>query len=110
VPSGAVRLHKSVTTEQVDTSVPVSRDEVRVERSPATRNPVPGGHRFEEHDVEVTLHEERPTIATETVPVETVRLATEKRTDDRRIGDQVRRERIEVDDQRKPGDQSMLRR
>jgi hypothetical protein len=42
-----------------------------------------------------------------TVPAETVRLATETRTDDRRIDDQVRRERMGIDDDRKPGDQNM---
>jgi len=110
VQSGAVRLHKYVTTDQVETSVPIRHEDVRVERVPATGTPVPGGHRFEEQAVEVTLHEERPTIAKETVPVETVRLATETRTDDRRVGDQVRRERIEVEDQRAGGGQNMPRR
>jgi len=103
VQSGAVRLHKYVTTDQVETSVPIRHEEVRVERLPATGTPVPGGHRFEEQAVEVTLHEERPTIAKETVPIETVRLGTEVRTDDRKIGDQVRRERIEIEDQRAGG-------
>ena len=107
VQSGAVRLHKVVSTEQVETSVPIRHEEVRVERVPATGTPVPGGHRFEEQAVEVTLHEERPTVAKETVPVETVRLATETRTDDRKIADQIHRERIEIEDQRPGSDKDM---
>ena len=103
VESGAVRLRKSVVTEQVETSVPLRHEEVSIERLPATEARPAPGHRFEDQAVEVTLHEERPTIAKETVPVETVRLAPKTQTDERRVTDSVRRERIEVDDQRSPG-------
>jgi uncharacterized protein (TIGR02271 family) len=108
VQSGAVRLHKYVSTEQAESSVPIRHEEVRVERVPATGAPVPDGHRFEDQAVEVTLHEERPTVAKETVPVETVRLATETRTDDRKIADELHRERIEIEDQR-PGSEKDMR-
>jgi uncharacterized protein (TIGR02271 family) len=101
VESGAVRLRKSVVTEQVETSVPLRHEEVTIERVPATEARPAPGHRFEEQAVEVTLHEERPTIVKETVPVETVRLAPKVQTDERRVADSVRRERIEVDDQRR---------
>jgi uncharacterized protein (TIGR02271 family) len=108
VPSGVVRLHKYVSTEQAESSVPIRHEEVRVERVPATEAPVPDGHRFEDQAVEVTLHEERPTVAKETVPVETVRMATETRTDDRKIADEIHRERIEIEDQR-PGSERDMR-
>jgi uncharacterized protein (TIGR02271 family) len=102
VESGTVRLHKDVVTEPVETSVPVRREQVRVERVPASEATPTPGHRFEDETVEVTLHEERPTLAKEAVPVETVRLKAETETDERKVTDQVRRERIEVQDQR-PG-------
>lgn len=103
VESGTVRLRKHVVNEPVETSVPLRHEEVSVERVPAaTPTPTPG-HQFEEQTVEVTLHEERPNIVKETVPVETVRLSTKTETDERRISDQVRRERIEVEDQRSGG-------
>jgi uncharacterized protein (TIGR02271 family) len=103
VESGTVRLHKYVVTEPAETSVPVRHEEVSIERIPATEARPSPGHRFEEQAVEVTLHEERPTIAKETVPVETVRLAAKTQTDQRQVNEQVRRERIEVEDHR-PGD------
>jgi len=103
VDSGAVRLRKHVVTEQVETSVPLRHEEVTIERLPATEARPAPGHRFEEQAVEMTLHEERPTIAKETVPVETVRLASKTQTDERRVTESVRRERIEVEDQRNPG-------
>jgi len=49
----------------------------------------------EEH--EVTLHEERPVIEKETVPVERVRLDTETVTDQVTVDEEVRKERIETD-------------
>lgn len=103
VETGTVRLRKHVVNEPVETSVPLRHEEVTVERVPAaTPTPSPG-HQFEEQTVEVTLHAERPNIVKETVPVETVRLSTKTETDERRISDQVRRERIEVEDQRSGG-------
>jgi uncharacterized protein (TIGR02271 family) len=103
VESGTVRLRKHVVTEPVESSVPVRHEEVSIERVPATEARPRPGHEFEEQVVEVTLHEERPTIAKETVPVETVRLAATTETEQRRVSDQVRRERIEVEDQRAGG-------
>jgi uncharacterized protein (TIGR02271 family) len=100
VDAGTVRLHKYVVTEPVETSVPIRREEVSVERVPAASSTPDPGHRFEEQAVEVTLHEERPTIAKETIPTETVRLATKTQTEQQRVSDQVRRERIDVEDQR----------
>jgi uncharacterized protein (TIGR02271 family) len=103
VESGSVRLRKHVVTEPVETTVPLRHEEVSIERLPATEARPAPGYRFEEQAVEVTLHEERPTIAKETVPVETVRLAPKTQTDERRVSDSVRRERIEVEDQRDTG-------
>lgn len=100
VESGTVRLRKYVVTEPVETSVPIRREDVTVERVPAASATPSPGHQFEEQAVEVTLHEERPTIAKETVPVETVRLTSKTETEQRQVSDQVRRERIEVEDQR----------
>jgi uncharacterized protein (TIGR02271 family) len=96
VESGAVRLHKSVVTENVETSVPLRHEEVRVERIPAEARPT-ADHDFADEDIELILHEERAMVAKETVPVETVRIAAESRTEQEQVSDAVRRERIEVD-------------
>lgn len=102
VESGKVRLRKVVVTEPVETTVPLRHEEVRVERLPVDARPTPD-HQFAEEASEITLHEERPRISKETVAVETVRLSPETRTDQQRVSDHVRRERIEVEDQRSAG-------
>jgi uncharacterized protein (TIGR02271 family) len=97
---GQARLRKYVVTENVQTTVPVQREEVRVEREPITdanRRGAFSGPDLTESEHEVTLHAERPVVGTETVPVEQVRLGTETVTEEQTVGGQVRKERIEAD-------------
>jgi stress response protein YsnF len=49
----------------------------------------------EEH--EVTLHEERPVVQKETVPVERVRLDTDTVTSEEQVSEDVRKEQIDFD-------------
>ncbi|MFH9575731.1 DUF2382 domain-containing protein [Streptomyces sp. NPDC017454] len=98
--SGRARLRKYVVTEEVQQTVPVSHEEVRVEREPITdanRDQALSGPEISEDEHEVTLHEERPVVDTETVPVERVRMTTEERTDNETVRGQVRKERIEAE-------------
>ena len=97
---GRVRLRKYVTTEHVTQTVPVQREEVRIEREPITdanRGAAMSGPGISEEEHEVVLHEERPVVEKETVPVERVRLDKETVTDDVTIDEEVRKERIETD-------------
>lgn len=96
--SGRARLRKYVVTEEVTTRVPVTHEEVRV-----VREPIRPGEReapIQESEQEVTLHAERPTVSKKSVPVERVRLETEKVTEERDVGGEVRKEKIEYDDDR----------
>ncbi|SDK93944.1 DUF2382 domain-containing protein [Arthrobacter sp. ok362] len=98
--AGRVRLRKYVTTENVTQTVPVQREEVRLEREPITdanRGAALSGPDISEEEHEVTLHEERPVVEKETVPVERVRLDTETVTDEVTVNEEVRKERIETD-------------
>ncbi len=100
VESGKVRLRKYVVTENVTTTVPVSHEEVRVEREPVTdakRSDALVGDDLTSEEQEVTLHEERPVVDKETVPVERVRLETETVTDEEQVSEEVRKEQIETD-------------
>jgi uncharacterized protein (TIGR02271 family) len=102
VETGRARLRKYIVTENVTKTVPVSREEVRVEREPITeanRDAALSGGELTEQEHEVTLTEERPVVGKETVPVERVRLGKEKVTDEKEISEQVRKEQIETDDQ-----------
>lgn len=98
--AGRARLRKYVTTENVTKTVPVQREEVRIEREPITdanRGAALSGPDISEEEHEVTLHEERPVIEKETVPVERVRLDKETVTDEVTVDEEVRKERIESD-------------
>ncbi len=99
--SGKARLRKYVVTENVTQTVPVSREEVRVEREPITdanRGQAMAGGDITEEEHEVTLYEERPTVDKEVVPVERVRLDTETVTGEEQVSEPVRKEQVEVDD------------
>lgn len=98
--TGRARLRKYVVTEQQSVNVPVTREEVRVEREPITEGNVDeamSGPAISEEEHEVTLHEERPVVEKEAVPVERVRLSKEQVTDQETVTDEVRKEQIETD-------------
>jgi uncharacterized protein (TIGR02271 family) len=95
---GRARLRKYVVTENVTQTVPVSHEEVRLEREPITdanRDAALSGAGITEEEHEVTLHAERPVVAKETVPVERVRLGTETVTEEQQVSEQVRKEQID---------------
>lgn len=99
--SGRVRLRKYVVTEQVTKTVPVSHEEVRIEREPITdanRGDARSGPEISEEEHEVVLHEERPVVEKRTVPKERVRLDTDTVADETQVTEEVRKERIDVDD------------
>jgi uncharacterized protein (TIGR02271 family) len=98
---GRARLRKYVVTENVTTTVPVTREEVRIEREPITDANIDqamDGPAISEEEHEVTLHAERPVVATEAVPVERVRLGKETVTEEETISADVRKEQIEIHD------------
>jgi len=98
--AGRARLRKYVVTENVTETVPVSREEVRVEREPITDKNVGAarsGPNISEEEHEVVLHEERPVVEKEAVPVERVRLGTETVTDQQTVSEDVRKEQIDTD-------------
>jgi uncharacterized protein (TIGR02271 family) len=98
---GRARLRKYVTTETQQVTVPVQREEVRVEREPVTDanlDAATSGPELTESEHEVVLHEERPVVDKEVVPRERVRLDTDTVTEERQVGEEVRKEQIEVDE------------
>jgi uncharacterized protein (TIGR02271 family) len=97
---GRARLRKYVVTENVTETVPVSREQARVEREPITeanRDQAMSGPAISEAEHEVVLHGEQPVVEKESVPVERVRLDTETVTEQQAVSDQVAKEQIEVD-------------
>jgi uncharacterized protein (TIGR02271 family) len=97
---GRARLRKYVTTEQQTVTVPVQREEVRVEREPITDanlDDATSGPAISEEEHEVTLREEEVMVDKRAVPKERVRLDTETVTEERQVSEEVRKEHIEVD-------------
>lgn len=98
--TGRVHLRKHIVTENVTTTVPVQREEVRLEREPITdanRDAATSGAGLTEEDHVATLHEERVVVSKETVPVERVRLAKDVVTENQEVNEEVRKEQIETD-------------
>ena len=98
VETGKARLRKYIVSETVTQTVPVSHEEVVIEREPITdanRDAALSGGELTEEEHEVTLHAERPVVAKETVPVERVRLGTETVTGSEQVSEEVRKEQIE---------------
>jgi uncharacterized protein (TIGR02271 family) len=98
--AGRARLRKYVVTETEQRTVPVRREEVRVEREPITEGNVDqalDGPEISEEEHEVVLHEERPVVDKKAVPKERVRLSAEERTDEETVSEDLRKERIETE-------------
>jgi stress response protein YsnF len=100
-----VRIVKYVVTEEVQVTVPIRREEIRVEEVPldAVDEPgeslVPAASGGGGLPDEIVLHTERPVVSVEVVPTERVRLRTEVVQGQETVTRQVQREQIAVDQQ-----------
>ncbi|WP_116451964.1 DUF2382 domain-containing protein [Blastococcus litoris] len=97
---GRARLRKYVVTENVTETVPVSREEVRLEREPITdanAGKAMDGPAISEEEHEVVLHAETPVVEKEAVPVERVRLDKETVTEQTQVSEGLRKEEVELD-------------
>jgi stress response protein YsnF len=106
------RLVKYVVTEEVQITVPIRREEIRLEQVPIDApddgpgeslltdgTPATGGRHASESGLpdEIVLHTERPVVTVEVVPTERVRLRTELVQGQETVTGQVQREQIVVD-------------
>ena len=98
--TGRARLRKYVVTENVQETVPLQREEVRVEREPITDDNIDAatsGPEITEDEHEVTLHAEEPVVEKRTVPKERIRLDKDVHTDEETVSEEVRKERVEAE-------------
>jgi stress response protein YsnF len=111
-----VRLVKYVVTEEVQITVPIRREEIRVEEVPidavddGVGESLVTDDSYGAHSVrpaaeasgglpdEIILHTERPVVSVEVVPRERVRLRTELVQGQETVTEQVQREQIVVDE------------
>ena len=98
--AGRARLRKHVVTEMVTKTVPVKREEVRIEREPITdanRGDAMDGPEISEEEHEVVLHEDEVVVDKQTVAKERVRMGAETVSEDREVSEEVRKEQIDTD-------------
>jgi uncharacterized protein (TIGR02271 family) len=98
-----LRLRKYVVTEYLTRTIPVRREEVRLEELPAPAEPV--GEPDDQGAVqaagdqallEVVLHREEPVIQLRVVPAERVRLFKDVVTEQRTVTEDLRKEQVDL--------------
>jgi len=99
--SGRARLRKHVVPENVTETVPVKREEVRIEREPITdanAGDAMDGPAISEEEHEVVLHEEEVVVDKQAVPKERIRMEKDVEVEQREVSEDVSKEQIDVDD------------
>jgi uncharacterized protein (TIGR02271 family) len=99
--TGRVRLKKYIVEDEVTQTVPVRREEVRIEREPITDANVgdaTAGPAISEEEHEVTLHTEEVVVDKRVVPKERVRLDKDVETVQQQVDETVRKEQIDIVD------------
>jgi uncharacterized protein (TIGR02271 family) len=99
-PSELVRLKKRVVTDHVTKTVPVQREEVVVEREPITdanRDRAMKGPEIREGEHEVVLEREDVEAKKHVEPEERIRLNKQQTQEERRIEEDLRKERVDVE-------------
>lgn len=98
VASGEARLRKYVVEDTEQVEVPVTREEVRVERTPISEEEAKNfTGNIGEEEASVTLHEERVNVSKGTVPVEKIALNKEQVQDTETVSETVRKEQFDTE-------------
>ena len=99
VQAGEVHVRKHVETEHVRESVPVTREEVTVERHPVSADAgLAANARVGEDEISVPVMREEVVASKRAVPKEEVVVRTRSVADQEVVEEDLRRERIDVDD------------
>ena len=94
VQRGEVRLRKEVVTDTQNIGVPVSREELVVERVPGQGRDASGQVGTGEKEIRVPLSEERVNVEKKPVVTEEVRVAKRQVQDTKRVSDTVKHEEL----------------
>ena len=97
VDAGRVRLRKVVHTEHREVPVELRREEVEIERVPATGDAA-SGNAFQEEEIDVPLTREEAVVGTESHATEQVRLTKSVSTETENVRGDVRREDVETNE------------
>ena len=101
VPAGRARLRKYIVVEEVQVTVPVRREELRVEfdvDASAISDGIASGPPLTDNEVhEVTLYAEEPVVEKRVVPRERVRVAKQTVIEERVVTDELRKEQSDTE-------------
>ncbi|MCU0636189.1 MAG: DUF2382 domain-containing protein [Gemmatimonadaceae bacterium] len=96
VPAGEVTVSKTVETERVSEEVPLSHDEVTIERRPLTGMSTEGAT-IGDQEIRVPLMREEPVVSKQAVVREEIIIRKQRKTENRTVEADLRRERINVE-------------
>jgi len=98
--AGRTRLRKYVVEDEVTQTVPVKREEVRIEREPITdanADAATDGPAISEEEHEVVLHEEEVVTEKRAVPKERIHVDKETVTDEQQVSETLRKEEVDIE-------------
>jgi uncharacterized protein (TIGR02271 family) len=94
---GEVRVRKEVTTTTQTVEVPVTREELVLERVPVSGQIPATGATFDSEEIRIPLNEERATVSKQAVVREEVRVGKKQVTNVETLDEQVRSEELKID-------------
>jgi uncharacterized protein (TIGR02271 family) len=97
VPRGQAGVRKQVVTEQQRRTVPVEREQLRVQREPIAAGEGDRDAELSADERTIELREEQPVVNKRVVPKERVRIGKEVVRDQEHVSEPVRKEQVEVD-------------
>jgi uncharacterized protein (TIGR02271 family) len=94
-----VRLRKYLVTEEVQRTIPLRREEIRIEEEPISNEDAdrPAEDANVPSEDEIVLYKEIPVIEKRVVPAERVRVVKDVRADEAQVSERLRKERIDVE-------------
>lgn len=94
---GEVRVRKEVHTDTQSVEVPVTREELVIERKPVAGEQAADRASFEEQEIRVPLTEERASVEKQPVVREEIQVGKKTVSDVERFNEQVRKEDLKVE-------------
>lgn len=97
VETGQVRIGKDVVEERESLDVPVTREEVTIERHPVQRRPAEGSISDDSATIRVPVREEQVSVDKRTVVTDEINVGKRQVQDTERVSGTVRREEARID-------------
>jgi len=94
---GNVRIHKDVVEEQQALNVPVTHEEVRVERTPVDRRADVSPDQWQDKDIDVPVMGEQVDVRKQARVADELHIHKQPVTEEKQVSDTVRKERVNVE-------------